>query len=164
MTIAEINKIKTMSRASREDSPWRQWPDEMMKKTALRRLTKLLPAGRDIFEDEDEVQPQPTLVASSERPAGAASALDQFAGTAEAPSQPEGGEIARTAEPGPSPFVTDINDPLSVAYERGKMAKETGAQRRAMPGEYREEGNKAEADAWLAGYDGKEEGHGQSSS
>ena len=29
------------------------------------------------------------------------------------------------------------------------------AQRRAMPGEYREEGNVAEANAWLAGYDGK---------
>ena len=42
MTMAEINKIKASSKASREDSPWRQWPDEMMKKTALRRLKQAL--------------------------------------------------------------------------------------------------------------------------
>src|SRR4029077_13571026 len=54
MTMAEINKIKTISRTTRDDSPWRQWPDEMMKKTALRRLSKLLPAGRDIFQAEEE--------------------------------------------------------------------------------------------------------------
>src|SRR5580765_140358 len=47
MSISEINKIKAMSKASRDDSPWKVWPGEMMKKTALRRLSKLLPAGRD---------------------------------------------------------------------------------------------------------------------
>ena len=57
MTMAKINKIKAMSRASREDSPWRQWPDEMMKKTALRRLAKLLPAGRDLIEEEESPEP-----------------------------------------------------------------------------------------------------------
>lgn len=141
MTMAEINKVKAMSKASREDSPWRQWPDEMMKKTALRRLSKLLPAGRDFFEDEeDEPLPQPTpqLAVSNERPPGAASALETFA----APPHPEPGAM---------------EDALSIAFERGQIARQTGAQRRAIPGEYREEAAKAELDAWLAGYDAKEE-------
>jgi hypothetical protein len=51
----EIDKIKAMSRASREDAPWRMWETEMMKKTALRRLAKLLPAGRDFVSEEDDL-------------------------------------------------------------------------------------------------------------
>jgi recombination protein RecT len=156
MSITEINKIKAMSRASRDDSPWKQWPAEMMKKTALRRLSKLLPAGRDFFEDDDELPQvqqhtqQPTIQIV-QREAGAASALDQFAGMGKEPDQPEGGEVASTAET----VATDIDNPISIAYERGKIAKQTGGQRRSMPGEYREEANVAEANAWLAGYDGK---------
>jgi len=166
MSMADIQKIKNMSRASREDSPWKAWPEEMMKKTVLRRLSKLLPAGRDFFEDEDE-QPQPQgpqpLIQIVERPPGAAGALDTFAGTAKEPDQPEGGEVAQSATD--AGLETDIQDPISIAYERGKIAKQTGAQRRAMPGEYRDEANVAEATAWFAGYDGKEqpktgEGHG----
>ena len=168
MSMADIQKIKNMSKASRDDSPWKVWPEEMMKKTVLRRLSKLLPAGRDFFEDDDDMQQslpqvqQPALYAINERAAGAAGALDQFAGG--------GGAVERTAEAGPeigSEIMTknmevtqeggdaDLQDPLSIAYERGKIAKQTGAQRRSMPGEYREEANVAEANAWLAGYDGK---------
>jgi recombination protein RecT len=168
MSMTEINKIKAMSKASRDDSPWKQWPGEMMKKTALRRLSKMLPAGRDFFEEEEEQpQPQPVyaIVNNEARQAGAAGALDQFAGKAEEPSQPEGGEVSGTAATGPeigSEIMTknmevtqEGGDHISIAYERGRIAKQTGAQRRAMPGEYREEANVAEANAWLAGFDGK---------
>ena len=154
LSIGEINKIKNLSKATREDSPWKQWPAEMMKKTALRRLSKMLPSGRDFFEDEDEGEvaapaTQP-LVQIVERTPGAASALDQFAGVGKEPEpQTEGGEVVHTAEPA-------IDDPLSIAYERGQIARRTGMLRKAIPGEYREEANKAEADAWHAGYDGKE--------
>jgi phage RecT family recombinase len=161
MSMADIQKIKNMSRASRDDSPWKVWPEEMMKKTVLRRLSKLLPAGRDFFDDDDDVQQslpqvqQPALYAINERAAGAAGALDQFAGG--------GGGVERTADAGPEIgseiLTTDMEvtqeNHLSIAYERGKIAKQTGAQRRSMPGEYREEANVAEANAWLAGYDGK---------
>jgi recombination protein RecT len=160
MSITEINKVKAMSRASRDDSPWKQWPGEMMKKTALRRLSKLLPAGRDFFEEDDEpaaIKEQGPALQIVERQAGAASALDSFAGTAQEPPAQEGGEVSRPADPAPTEAtVTDIQDPRSIAYERGRIAKQTGAQRRAMPGEYREEANRAEGEAWLAGYDGKE--------
>ena len=114
-----------------------------MKKTALRRLSKLLPAGRDIFDDEDEpLQPQPTpqLAVSNERPPGAAARSS--------PSPPH-----RSRRHIPS---LAMQDALSIAYERGQIAKDTGASRRAIPGEYREEANKAESDAWLARYDAKD--------
>ena len=182
MSMADIQKIKNMSRASRDDSPWKVWPEEMMKKTVLRRLSKLLPSGRDFFEDDDDMQQslpqvqQPALYAINERAAGAAGALDQFAGG--------GGAVERTAEAGPEigseilttnmdvtqergptgnegiggprdPISSGLFDNITTAYERGKIAKQTGGQRRSMPGEYREEANVAEANAWLAGYDGK---------
>src|SRR5262245_21857456 len=54
LPIAEANKIRNMSRASREDSPWKMWPEEMYKKTALRRLSKMLPSARDLIGDEDD--------------------------------------------------------------------------------------------------------------
>jgi recombination protein RecT len=95
LSMAEINKIRAMSRASREDSPWQQWTDEMMKKTALRRLSKLLPAGPPISDSEDEEESpplfEPSLAISNERAPGAASALDAFAGTGNPPLESDGG-------------------------------------------------------------------------
>ena len=173
MSITEINKIKAMSRASRDDSPWKQWPAEMMKKTALRRLSKVLPAGRDFFDDDDDMQqPLPQVqqpaIQIVQREAGAASALDQFAGaqgtTAEA-NEPDGptGNEGQSVNPEvvSDPISSGTFDNITTAYERGKIAKQTGGQRRAMPGEYREEANKAEADAWLAGFEGKEKPNGE---
>ena len=150
LTMAEIGKIKAESKTAREDSPWRKWPDEMMKKTALRRLSKLLPAGApDEGEDKEELAPPQLTVVQEEpepsRPQGAAAALDAFAGSRE-------GEPALNLEPPESP-ESPIDDPISIAFERGKIARQTGALRRAMPPEYREEGAKAEADAWMRGYD-----------
>jgi hypothetical protein len=47
------------------------------------------------------------------------------------------------------------DDSISQAYERGKQAKAAGARRTALPGEYRDAKHDAEAEAWLAGHDGK---------
>ena len=70
--MTEINKIKAVSKATRDDSPWRAWPAEMMKKTALRRLAKLLPSGRELFEEEDELPPpREEPAATDQRPPGA---------------------------------------------------------------------------------------------
>jgi recombination protein RecT len=90
MPLAEANKIKAMSRATREDAPWKLWPEEMYKKTALRRLSKLLPAGRDFVDDDDvptiEGAAAPVLVPAPtppqpSQPRTAAEALDRFAST-----------------------------------------------------------------------------------
>ncbi len=53
LSIAEANKIRAESKAIREDSPWKKWPSEMYKKTALRRLSKLLPTGRDAVPPDE---------------------------------------------------------------------------------------------------------------
>ena len=60
MSMSEIEEIKKESKANRPDSPWQKYPAEMMKKTALRRLSKLLPAGRDIFQQEEEEERRPS--------------------------------------------------------------------------------------------------------
>jgi len=166
MGMSDINKVRAVSKASREDAPWKMWTEEMMKKTALRRLSKLLPSGRDLFDEEEDdfsALQAPTLAAISETPRapGAASALDQFAGAP--PSEPPrtegasavgGGEQSATADPS-QPGESLISDPLSIAYERGAIAKETGASRQEFPSEYRDKNAKFELEAWRAGYDDK---------
>jgi recombination protein RecT len=99
MPIADVLKRKNMSRASREDAPWKQWPDEMMKKTAIRVLSRLLPMSSDldilIRRDEEALlgveAVDDTRAALAERPSTQA-ALDHFAGdrqTADSPAEPE---------------------------------------------------------------------------
>jgi phage RecT family recombinase len=41
MTAGEIGQVQRTSKASRDDSPWKQWPGEMRKKTVLKRALKL---------------------------------------------------------------------------------------------------------------------------
>lgn len=62
MTKSQVEKVKAVSQsAGRADSPWQQWPDEMWRKTAIRRLSKRLPMSTDreeevraMLEREDE--------------------------------------------------------------------------------------------------------------
>jgi len=60
LTMEEIQKIKNSSHgAEKSDSPWQKWPEEMYKKTALKRLCKLLPKSvelRDALEYESEAE------------------------------------------------------------------------------------------------------------
>lgn len=45
----EIDKVKEASKSKHSDfSPWTTWPDEMAKKTAVKRLCKLLPLSSEI--------------------------------------------------------------------------------------------------------------------
>jgi recombination protein RecT len=102
MPIAEVNKIRAMSRATREDSPWNTWFAEMAKKTALRRLSKVLPSEGDM-PDDDLPEYDPPAMAPQIVPThppeshvrGAAAALDQFAASAsDADSVPRSAEDA----------------------------------------------------------------------
>jgi phage RecT family recombinase len=61
MTGEEILKREQVSKtSSRSDSPWKQWPEEMWKKTALKNLNKLLGARvtriRDIMAADDNAE------------------------------------------------------------------------------------------------------------
>jgi recombination protein RecT len=165
---AEADKIKNMSRTMREDAPWKMWESEMYKKTALRRLAKLLPSARDILGDDEFEPPEtsPPARIESNRPTGAAAALDAFVGQSPPTSQqtppPVGGE-----EGGGAPAVetegpphgqsaeteSAAADPIA-AYERGKRDKAKGVAQRALPGEYRGSDVTALAAAWLKGWQG----------
>jgi recombination protein RecT len=86
LSMAEIDKRRAMSRASRDDAPWKQWPDEMMKKTALRVLSKLLPKSSDIdiFLQRDEAESlgvETVQTIDDQRGAAFGNVLDHFAGT-----------------------------------------------------------------------------------
>jgi recombination protein RecT len=60
LPLSDINKRRNMSRATREDAPWKQWTEEMMRKTAIRVLSKLLPMSSDLDammqRDEEALQ------------------------------------------------------------------------------------------------------------
>jgi recombination protein RecT len=56
MSVAEVEKVRAVSRASGK-GPWVQWWDEMAKKTVIRRLAKRLPSSADVdqvFEHDNE--------------------------------------------------------------------------------------------------------------
>lgn len=169
----EIDKIRKHSRASREDAPWNTFFSEMAKKTALRRLSKMLPTA-PLFEDEDEfiddeaTRPQLAAV-NPDRERGAAAALDAFASSSpEWGDRPDSGapdasgETGGGGDAGPSQQaavadapVTVTADNVALAHQRGVEAKASGSPRKALPGEYRDPANDALAQAWLSGWDGK---------
>jgi recombination protein RecT len=177
MTIAEINKHKNMSRTRFEDKPWEKWPEEMAKKTAIIRLCKMLPNGRDIIPPEDEdaddtLQIEKTAVV--ERPRGAAAALDQFAPTPEG-GFPSAGEesgdseerdavesvapldrvpVSADPDPGEAQPGDDDSRQRTIAYNRGRAARSAGHARKAIPPEYRTPERTREAVCWIAGHDG----------
>ena len=176
MSIAEANKIRNMSRASRDDSPWKLWPEEMYKKTALRRLSKVLPSGRDIIGDEELPEPleaPATAPPSIARAPGAAAALEQFSRAVPAGDNPhpvsaddagqEGGEQgmdagASAAQATRDPAAADDNDAhlaIMAAFKAGQAAKAAGHLRKALPGLLRDPSRSKEALAWTAGWEGE---------
>ena len=168
----EMQRIRAMSRARGEDSPWNNWTDEMRKKSALRRLCKMLPGPVDEMitrEDEDEnetpLAPAAPMLSSPKPPArarGAANALDQFAGEIEPPVEDREpvmkDEFAGHAPPTQvEPEQPPQEDPtmlvrIDTARERGKQARIDGMKSTAVPPEYREPGRSKEAIAWKTGW------------
>lgn len=49
MTISDMDKIRAVSRSG-DSGPWRQWEEEMEKKSVIRRLAKRLPMSTDLEE------------------------------------------------------------------------------------------------------------------
>jgi recombination protein RecT len=176
MTIAEINKRRAMSRASRDDAPWKIWTEEMMKKTALRNLSKLLPKSSDIDallqrDEQESLGVETTAAISDQRSEAFGSALDHFAesgqptgeqGTSAAPASASGNSGDASANDASAAAAAETTkteapvDPaaLAEAHKRGKEAKDAGTSRKAVPAEYRDEARGKEGLAWLAGYDG----------
>ena len=71
MSVAQVEKVRAVSRTSRGDSPWNQWWDEMARKTVIRRLAKYLPSSTDLDqvlgrENEPDGGPVQAVVVSEE--------------------------------------------------------------------------------------------------
>lgn len=52
MTLAEVNKVRAVSR-SKDSGPWASWPDEMARKTVIRRLLKYVTLSPDLARAVD---------------------------------------------------------------------------------------------------------------
>jgi len=172
---AEADKIRSMSRTTREDSPWKLWTSEMYRKTALRRLSKMLPSVRDLMGEDELVELDAPTTApeglsivpvNEPRASGPAAALEQFArdeasasGSPSPPAAEDGGaqdqqHAQQPPEAGSAAADAPAEDPLAVAYARGREAKAAGHQRKALPPEFRDPAKTREALAWQAGHDG----------
>lgn len=94
MTAAQLAKVRAVSRSG-EDGPWGAWPDEMMRKTVLRRLAKRLPLSTDRDGDSRlrsaiERVDEETVLAGAGMPALAAtSRLDALEAMIEQTGEPE---------------------------------------------------------------------------
>ena len=104
MSMEEIEKVRSVSRAAR-NGPWVQWWGEMARKTVMRRLAKRLPMSTDL-EDEifarDETMRTPMLEAVAEpspepeRPVSRLDAIEHQITEPDPPVEPE--VIAEQAE------------------------------------------------------------------
>lgn len=45
LSLADLNKIKDVTKTKSTDTPWKKWPEVMAKKTAMKRLLKFMPAS-----------------------------------------------------------------------------------------------------------------------
>jgi recombination protein RecT len=182
LPIAEANKIKNKSRAQRDDAPWREWESEMLKKTAIKRLLKLLPSARDIIPEDDEPDNDESQMAPAieqpRRATGATAALQAFAGSPPASETfdpgtdavlEEGGaqdqcdsqsaemptDGATISDSAAADKIPDASDSHFRAYEHGKLAKAAGEQRRVPKEYYQAPDSAGLARSWLAGWDGR---------
>jgi recombination protein RecT len=128
MPLAEVDRRRAMSRASRDDAPWKQWPEEMMKKTALRALSKLLPKSSDLDtllrRDEQDLLGIEDRQAIAGRP-DAVSALDHFGAEEE---EGDDGEPDRKAAAGDNRL-----QPLQKSPRRGSAADESTTDKEQPP-------------------------------
>jgi recombination protein RecT len=85
MSLAEINKVRAVSRS--QNGPWKQWFDEMAKKTVAKRLIKTLPITNERLQDAiaadnaadinlDAGQPKRSSVAEQVQSAARGSVID----------------------------------------------------------------------------------------
>ena len=89
MSMAELEKVRAVSRA-RDTGPWRDWPEEMMRKTVARRHSKVLPSSTDL---DDLMRSDDYLYGSDESSKGAradgnSGIADKLRALASAPHSP----------------------------------------------------------------------------
>jgi recombination protein RecT len=103
MMRADVEKVRNASRA-KNGGPWKDWYEEMARKTVVRRLAKYLPMSTEVEQvlRRDDVlyatSSSTALPASPERPTTAAGQLQAFA----APPMLEHDAVAEDDEPDPA--------------------------------------------------------------
>jgi recombination protein RecT len=127
MSVSEVDKRRKMSRAQREDAPWKVWPEEMMKKTALRQLSKLLPKSSDLDSlmrrDEealygvDSIEERRQTITA--RPADTVGMLDAFGAEASNAGERQEAEVSNGGTVG----QPDQNAPSAVSAARGSESR-----------------------------------------
>jgi len=100
ITEEQIQKVRNVSR-SKNAGPWVEWPDEMRKKTAIRRLAKRLPMSSDVettihaddelYESKSVAETTPAIMPESEQiPEKKQTSTPRLSKIVEAKSNPEG--------------------------------------------------------------------------
>lgn len=121
LTKGEIEKIRAVSRA--KDGPaWKNWYTEMAKKSAIRRLAKVLPISaedrRAIIESDED-----TIGIKDVTPARPSLEERIAAETApEAPAEPDDADVVQVDAPDPSQGF-----PGAAEWVEGQEAREAGA-------------------------------------
>jgi recombination protein RecT len=149
MPIAEIEKIKKMSKASRDDAPWKLWEEEMIKKSALRRLTKQLPNSRDLMTTEDdpddEIPSSPVIdlplaeaTTAAAAPSGSKMLLEDEAPSPVAKDTPMTGEASAqganvTTDTAARTGVEDETRPAAEPPSDYGAGKDHGAEKHSLP-------------------------------
>jgi len=113
MTVSEIEKVRAVSRA--KDGPaWKQWWDEMAKKTVIRRLSKYLPSSTDrdeefqraverddeLYAPDDEQPPAPATTETTQPAKRRTRASTVIDATAEPVAQPAAAPAAQQQDDG----------------------------------------------------------------
>ena len=149
---------KKGERPKTSDEPlgiWKDWSEEMWKKTVIRRLCKRLDMSsedmRRLMVDEDNIKPMRDVTPEPEKPQGlaarAAAAREAARQQDEAPEEhDEGDTIDGTASDAPDP------DENSLEFAEGRTAAEGGAGMEDCP---YEDGD--ERFNWIAGWYAAEE-------
>lgn len=185
MNIDQVKDIQKKSRARKGPWSDPIFFPEMCRKTVARLHSKQLPMSTDLdrllhrddaLYDFTGARDQRQPIAPPQRPATVAAALDAFSGAPDiAAAAPAGAEHAagqqssgggaqnqreatavdETRQSDAVPQDSAATDPLTIAHQRGAEAKAAGNRRTQIPVDYRDSARSAEADAWLAGWDGK---------
>lgn len=117
----EVMRIKATSKAKNDSAPWKKWPEEMWKKTAIKRLIKLLPKSVDLahaldFENQQEERWAESEILEDDPFAQGRKSLPSRRPQKEDASE----EVVPEPAPEPSTNFKDAYGRLSEAYdERG---------------------------------------------
>lgn len=130
----DIKKIRAVSRANK--GPWVDWEEEMMKKSAIRRLSKRLPMSTDLADmmDSDDRMTEATVTAVTSLPAEAAKPsrlADKMAALASQPAETV--SMVTEIDPETGEIVDEIDPPQEVAMAPVAEKPKPVARAKAAP-------------------------------